>query len=453
MASVRVRCQLLNMKLSCDRCGRHLPEDGEALVCPDECTYCAECAAEANNVCKNCGAELNRWVRMKNEPTGASTNGTEALSPKRWRFIWLMSFAVWTFLGFLATASVTELYRGQGSGLAFTEAAMMEFSQLLPFAPLTPFVFLLVGHYPIRRRNWVRRSLLYTAGGFVFTAGHIVMRGLTPYGVFDSKMRVWRSAFWDYSAHTVDIQWQLLQRMFFVNAFDDITGTYLPIILIAYVVSYYSKLRDRDRQAAQLETQLAKANLRALKSQLQPHFLFNTMHSISALMFTDVNAADTMMSRLSDLLRMSLEDGAEQLTTLNRELEFVNGYLAIEKVRLGDRMEVHLDISPETLDAQVPHLLLQPLVENAVQHGIGHLSSRGEISISSRQNGHQLLLTIRDNGPGFEGTDGTHNSGVGISASRERLRTLYGQDQKLNFRIPPNGGTEVTIRIPFRLNS
>ena len=365
-----------------------------------------------------------------------------------------MSFAAWVLLSLVATVSVTELYRGQDSGPSFKELAMMEFSQLLPFAPLTPFVFFLAGRYPIRRQIWLRISMLYAAGGVVFTAGHVAMRGLTPYGVWDPKMHAWRSAFWDYNAHSVNVQWHLLQRMFLVNAFDDITGTYLPIILIAYVVSYYSTLKDRDRAAAQLETQLAQANLRALKSQLQPHFLFNTMHSISALMFTDVAAADKMMSRLSDLLRMSLEDGSEQITTLNRELEFVNGYLEIEKVRFGDRMEVHLDISPGTLDAQVPHLLLQPLVENAVQHGLAKLSSRGELSISSRQNGHHLCLTIQDNGAGFDGGNPfIPKPGLGIAASQERLRTLYGQDQSLDFRIPPNGGTEVTIRIPFRLNT
>jgi signal transduction histidine kinase len=362
-----------------------------------------------------------------------------------------MSFAVWIVLSFIATGSVVELYRGEGNGIGFTEAAKMQFSQLLPFAPLTPLVFVLVGRYPIRRRNWLRRSLLYMAGGFVFTAGHVLMRGLTPYGVFDAKTHAWRSAFWNYKTHSLDVQWHVLGSMFFVNAFDDITGTYLPIILIAYVASYYSKLKDRDRLAAELETQLAKANLRALKSQLQPHFLFNTMHSISGLMFTNVRAADVMMSRLSDLLRMSLEDGAEQITTLNRELEFVNGYLEIEKVRFGERMSVHLDISPETLDAQVPHLLLQPLVENAVQHGIAKLPCKGEISISSRQSGNSLCLTISDNGPGYSGDGSISNTGLGISASRERLRTLYGGDQSLTFRIPPSGGTEVTIRIPFRL--
>jgi two-component system, LytTR family, sensor kinase len=157
------------------------------------------------------------------------------------------------------------------------------------------------------------------------------------------------------------------------------------------------------------------------------------------------------MSRLSELLRMSFEDGTEQITTLNRELEFVNGYLEIEKMRLGERLAIDLDISPETLDAQVPHLLLQPLVENAIQHGVAKLSSGGNIRISSRQDGRSLWLTILDNGPGCNCPNGTAPQlGVGIRASQERLETLYGEHQNFTFGVPKNGGTEVTIRIPFR---
>ena len=374
------------------------------------------------------------------------------IKTKRWPLIWATSFAVWTFLGLVATISVTQVYRGN-TDFSFREIAAMQFSQLLPFAPLTPLVFFLADRYPIRREDWVRRSLLYFGAGLVFTAGHLLIRGLTPYGVWDPSIRAWRSAVWDYKAHRLDIQWRIFKTMFLVNAFDDITGTYIPIVLVAYVMAYYSKLKDRDMIAAQLEAQLSKANLRALKSQLQPHFLFNTMHSISSLMFTDARAADAMISRLSELLRMSFEDGAEQITTLNRELEFVNGYLDIEKMRFGERLTVNLEISPETLDAQVPYLLLQPLVENAVQHGIAKLSSKGEIRISSRQDGHSLWLVISDNGPGFDGRDASiAKPGVGITATRERIQTLYGENQSLTFRTPPRGGTEVTIRIPFRPN-
>jgi len=365
--------------------------------------------------------------------------------------LWLGSFAVWSFIGLLATLSVRELYRTSGFHEDFSKTAAMEFSQMLPFVPLTPLVFMLAGRYPIHRRNWLRRSLLYLVGGLVFTAGHIAMRGFTPYGVWDTKARDWRSAVWDYQQDRFKIQLPLFRKMFVNSTFDDITSTYIPILLVAYVVSYYSQLKERENLTARLEAQLVKSNLQALKSQLQPHFLFNTMHSISGLMFKDVRAADKMMTRLSELLRMSLDDAVEQITTLNRELEFVNGYLEIEKMRFGERLTVLTDIPGDTLDAQVPHLLLQPFVENAVRHGVAKMASHGQIEICSRREGENLYIKVTDNGPGFESPNGSRpKSGLGIGTSQERLRTLYGRSQKLEFATPLGGGTQVTICIPFR---
>ena len=197
---------------------------------------------------------------------------------------------------------------------------------------------------------------------------------------------------------------------------------------------------------------LAKAHLQSLKSQLRPHFLFNTMHSISALMLTDVHAADKMMTRLSDLLRMSLEDGSLQMTTLYRELEFVGGYLEIEKIRFDDRLNVHLDIAPDTLDAEVPHLILQPLVENAVRHGIAKRSAAGELRIQSTRDNGNLLLRIVDNGPGvIESNCSGSKSSLGLRATRERLQTLYGNHQRFSLRNLPEGGVEACVQIPFRV--
>jgi len=289
-------------------------------------------------------------------------------------------------------------------------------------------------------------------GGLLFTLAHITLRGITPFANWDEKTHVWASAVWNSQAHIFEINWPVFRSLFWYNALDDITGTYAPIVLIAHLVSYYQKLRDRERQTSQLETQLTKAHLRALKSQLQPHFLFNTMHSISALMLTDVPAADRMMTRLSDLLRMSLENDGVQVTRLSRELEFVNGYLEIEKVRFGDRLCVTLDIAPETLDAQVPHLLLQPLVENAVRHGVARLSANGQLRILASHDGRNLRLVIHDNGPGLRDSDASSSkAGLGLRATRERLQTLYGSDQSLDVRNLPEGGVEVSVRIPFQL--
>jgi LytS/YehU family sensor histidine kinase len=241
--------------------------------------------------------------------------------------------------------------------------------------------------------------------------------------------------------------------MFLSSVVDDITSAYLLIVLIALAMSYYRRSQERELLALQLEGQLAKAHLQSLKSQLQPHFLFNTMHSISALMLTDVKAADRMMARLSDLLRVSLETAGTQITTLNRELEFVDCYLEIEKVRFEERMRVILEIAPDTLDAQVPHLLLQPLVDNAVKHGISKMKSGGEIHITAKAHDGELLMEVTDNGPGLKNQKTLPSNGLGLRITRERLESLYGQNQSLDLVSPVEGGLSIRVRIPYRVRT
>jgi LytS/YehU family sensor histidine kinase len=268
--------------------------------------------------------------------------------------------------------------------------------------------------------------------------------------MWDKQHHEWTSAVWNSYEHVFKIQWSGLRSLFLYNVVDDITGTFVPIVLIAHAILYYRKFQERESRATQLEGQLAKAHLQSLKSQLQPHFLFNTMHSISALMLTDVQAADRMITGLGDLLRMNLEAAGTQITTLNRELDFVNCYLEIEKVRFEERLHVVLDIAPETLDAQVPLLLLQPLVDNAVKHGISRRAQGGEIRISASSRDGDLQLEVRDNGPGFERSDMSRVRGLGLKVTRERLETLYGQNQSIEVTCPPEGGVAVTVSIPFR---
>jgi LytS/YehU family sensor histidine kinase len=291
---------------------------------------------------------------------------------------------------------------------------------------------------------------MHLAEGLVFAVSHVALRGLTSYASWGSQVRDWVSGIGTSQAHAFQIRWPILETLFVSSAADDFMFVYVPIVLIAHAVWYYQSFRERDLRTSQLEAQLAKARLQALKSQMQPHFLFNTLHSISALMLTDTIAADQMMSRLSDLLRMSLEGDGSQITTLSRELEFVNGYLEIEKLRFEDRIRVVLDIAPNTLDAQVPNLLLQPLVENAVRHGVSRLPSGGEIRITASHSERSLRLQIKDNGPGLVGSAGVQSKGgLGLGSTRERLRTLYGDDQELDIRNAAGGGVEVNVRIPF----
>jgi LytS/YehU family sensor histidine kinase len=181
--------------------------------------------------------------------------------------------------------------------------------------------------------------------------------------------------------------------------------------------------------------------------QLQPHFLFNTLHSISALMHRDVEAADRMLTRLSDLLRLTLESASTPEVPLSRELDFLDAYLEIQQTRFEERLEVVRDIDPLALDALVPNLLLQPLVENAIRHGVANRTTGGRVEISARRENGRLTLSVRDDGPGLSPNAG---QGVGLSNTRARLEHLYGEAQSLALANDPAGGVRVTVVAPYR---
>jgi len=441
----------LDMKTNCERCGRALAGGDPAYICSFECTFCPECASAAHGTCPNCGGEL---LRRPRRTTVLAPNAPAAPSPvgqRRPWLIWAVSFAVWAAIALVASFTIYQFDRLRGMPTHFLDMLGLELAQVLSYAPLTPLAFGLAVRYPFRRDKWASRTLLYLAGGIVFSFAHVLLRALT-YPAWDNNYhRIW--IIWDFTAHAPQVRWHFLESLFFINIVDDITGTYAPILLVAHAISYYQGLRERELRTSQLQEQLAKAQLRALKSQLQPHFLFNTLHSISALMLTDVSAADRMMTRLSDLLRMVLEDAGTQITTLSREVELVNCYLEIEKIRFEERLKVKFDIAPETLDALVPHLLLQPLVDNAVKHGVSKRLEGGTIHIEASVKDGELYLAVSDNGAGLSTAEMTSAQGLGLRATRERLSTLYGAGQHLELAKLPEGGTSVRIRIPCRLYS
>src|SRR5579864_4349450 len=437
------------MKSACEGCGCALPVDSTAYVCSYQCTFCPVCFSKIHGICSHCGGELMRRPR-RTAPRKDESAIEEAPTKFRPAIIWAASVAVWTFVSLAYAMTIFESYRSTGSSIAFLSVLGLQSSQVLTYIPLTPFAFALANRYPIHRSNWARSSLALLAGGFIFTVAQVALRGLTPYAFWDPRLRHWVSAIWDSQAHGFRIHWYMYRTLFLTNVVDDVVATYLPIVLIAHVASYYLRFRERELRTSQLQAQLEKARLQALKSQLQPHFLFNTLNSISALMLTNVEAADRMITRLGDLLRISLETAATQVTTLSRELEFVNCYIEIEKVRFEERLKVTIDVAPETLDASVPHLLLQPLVDNAIKHGISRLVSGGEIRISAAQDDADLHLEVRDNGPGFKEPNPSPSGGLGLRITRERLETIYGQDQSVELLSLPDGGVAARVCIPLR---
>jgi LytS/YehU family sensor histidine kinase len=228
---------------------------------------------------------------------------------------------------------------------------------------------------------------------------------------------------------------------------------YWAVLGIGYGIQFYRKYREGVLRASHLETQLVQAQLQALKMQLHPHFLFNTLNAISTLVRKNRNKSATdMIAGLSDLLRLTLESVGVQKVPLKQELDFLETYLEIEQTRFEDRLRIQMDIHPDTLEAFVPNLLLQPLVENAIRHGIAPHSSGGCVEIKARRDEDRLWLQVRDDGPGLPEGD-VLNTGVGLVNTRARLERLYGTRHRFSLSNAPTGGAVVTLEIPLEYNS
>ncbi|MGE3956944.1 MAG: sensor histidine kinase [Vicinamibacterales bacterium] len=245
--------------------------------------------------------------------------------------------------------------------------------------------------------------------------------------------------------------WLFAARVEYLTQLDWVLMTYLFLVGIAHALEYRRESERRALDSAHLETRLVEAQLQSLQRQLQPHFLFNTLNAISGLMRTDVEAADRMMDRLGDLLRMALDSSNVQEVPLKDELEMLQKYVDIEQVRFGARLRVSMQVDPETLAAQVPNFLLQPLVENAVRHGIAPHPRPGRIDIHASREGGRLVLRIADNGDGVAPSYlSLMNKGVGLSNTRARLEHLYGADHA--FVFSNDNGFCVTVAIPFTVD-
>jgi sensor histidine kinase YesM len=227
---------------------------------------------------------------------------------------------------------------------------------------------------------------------------------------------------------------------------------YWGVIVIEHAYSYYRKLQDRELRASQLETQLAQSQLQVLKMQLHPHFLFNTLNAISALIRESPDEADEMVSRLGDLLRMTLETAGLQEVPFKKELEFLKHYLDIEQTRFQDRLKIEMAIEPDTLDGLVPSMILQPLVENSVRHGVAPRPEGGCIKIKAWRHHSLLRLEVEDDGPGLSGNAPVKER-VGLTNTRARVRNLYGDEHGLVLRQAAGGGLIASLSIPFRTAS
>jgi hypothetical protein len=219
------------------------------------------------------------------------------------------------------------------------------------------------------------------------------------------------------------------------------------IACVWHAMRYANDLRDRQIKSLELESRLREAQLQALRSQLNPHFLFNTLHSIAELVHADPDLAEKLVLRLGELLHKVLASSTQQEVPLVEEIEFIKAYLDIEQMRLGDRLRVEWDIADELLNVQVPSLVLQPLVENAIQHGIASSNEPGDLRIRARREEGFLRLQVRDSGPGLPQPGEPAQLGIGLRNTQARLQTIYGDQH--DFELINNDGLTVNLRLPI----
>lgn len=356
---------------------------------------------------------------------------------------WAMLFGFWTFFSFLyANQIYFEMLHNPRMHHSWWRIAFWQLSVWYVWGCLTPLILNLGRRFPCEGRAWLRGLLIHLSAGVMLSAVHIA--AATVLKMLIRPFDVWS----DLNPFLVQYRGEL-SNFFLFDFF-----VYWAILGVGYAFDYRERYRERESLASQLKAQLAQAQLESLKMQLHPHFLFNTLHTIAGLVRSnEPKPAVNMIAGLSDLLRRALESAEEQEVPLSEEVKFIELYLDIQKVRFSDRLTVRMEIAPETLDALVPNLLLQPLVENAIRHGISLDDSAGVIVINAYRDDELLQLRVSDDGPGLQsGWRMEESEGIGLANTGERLKHLYGTEHRFELRNGANGGVTVSITIPFRLS-
>jgi len=348
-------------------------------------------------------------------------------------------FLGWTLVSIIfAGISYAAAIGENNKEFGFISALRLNLVQFYVWAVLSPLVFRFSRRFPIELRPLnVRNLLLYFPALISFAGIHRVIH----LAVLWSITPRWRQKY----PALIDCY-----RAYFAFGFYIDLIIALLIVIAVHTLLYYQSFRASELAQSSLKAQLAQAQLRALKMQLHPHFLFNTLHSISSLVLEDPPKANSMIARLGDFLRLTVDNSDQQLVTLKEETEFLRCYLDIEQVRFGDRLTVTFELEPQTLSAQVPHLILQPVVENAIQHAIAPRSTRGHINIEAKRLNSLLRVAISDNGPGISSNANLPwKQGVGLTNVRTRLQQIYGPDFRFELMNTKGGGVTAFMEIPF----
>lgn len=361
---------------------------------------------------------------------GLSRGLDQAIIRERRRGFTLMVFAIATVIAALYTIEQYLYSRVVGEPVALTRLMPAQLVFTYAWALLTPLVMYSAKRFPVwgagRRINW----LIQFGAMVCFVVVHVTLFCIVTVTL-------------DHQLTFGELPGTIGRALLAWSVFDAIV--FCALLTVHHAAVYYRVSKDRTVRASQLEASLAQAQLQMLRMQLQPHFLFNTLHSISALMHKDVRRADSMIAALSDLLRMSLQNIGAQEVPLQSELDFLQRYVEIMQLRFGDRLNVTMDVEPDVRDARVPNLFLQPLVENSFRHGFGDLG-QGSIAIAVRREDDMLHCEIVDNGRGLRPG---HKEGVGFASTRQRLAHLYGDRHTFSVHGAPGEGVRVTMAIPF----
>ena len=359
-------------------------------------------------------------------------------APLRWRlsgFWWLVT-AFWLFIG-LANALEMAVLQSE----SIVHSLLVGLVRLVPWIFLTPLIVWTCSKYTLERATWKRLLWVHLA----VCAFSMAIVGAFAYVVPPPPMRIAgqdsaiaRRAYREPRAAAYAALRRVTLQL----------PTFWGLVGVAHALRFYERSKARERREADLEARLAQARLEALRMQLNPHFLFNTLNSIASLVHDDPNAAEEMIEALSELLRLALRTSQQHESTLREELGFLDCYLLIERARFGERLCLEKNIEVAALNAVVPTLLLQPLVENAVKHGIESQLAPGIIQITAEHAGPTLRVEVSDNGRGLDGS--TLTEGVGLRNTRLRLKEMYGESGRLEVRSAPGSGFSVELLLPWR---
>ena len=341
--------------------------------------------------------------------------------------------AAWTGVAMLLAGQAWFAAQVRGEPLAWTRASVIWLAWAAAWAALTPIVLGLAARFPLRRGRLLPALALHAAASAACAVANLALFALAaPFIGATQAEPTWLATFS-----------RLLGTTFLLNL-----PLYWAIVVAAQVERLVRNARERDRRQLLLEAQLADARLQTLRGQLQPHFLFNALNTVSVLMHEDVESADRVLLQLSALLRRSLDSSEAYEVTLGEELGFLEHYLAIEKARFGPRLDCRILVPDELFRALVPNLVLQPLVENALRHGVAARAGPGRIEVRAGRQGDALQLSVWNDGGGLPPAA---TERVGLTNTRTRLRLLYDDHQRFELRNAPDGGVVAAMTLPLRV--